>query len=84
MQCPSCGSPRVYPSRIRHVIERLRQTLTDKQPIRCHDCGWRRWRDAIAHEDTAPVVPDDLRTGRGRAPVSTTELEALDSGASGS
>jgi hypothetical protein len=79
MQCPSCGSARVYPSRLRNVLERLRQTLTDKQPLRCHQCGWRRWRDVLVHEEHAPVSPDDLRTGRGVAPVSTNELDQLDS-----
>ena len=79
MQCPSCGSARVYPSRLRNLLERLRQALTDKQPVRCHQCGWRRWRDVVVHEEHAPVVPDDLRTGRGRAPVSSNELDQLDS-----
>lgn len=78
MKCPSCGSDRVYPSRLRNVFERLRETLTDKQPVRCHQCGWRRWRDAVVHEDQAPVVPDDLRTGRVGTPVSSTDLDQLD------
>jgi DNA-directed RNA polymerase subunit RPC12/RpoP len=81
MDCPSCGSVRVYPSRLRNLVERLRQTVTDKQPVRCHNCGWRRWRDVTVHEDHAPVRPDDLRTGRTSAAVSTTELEQLDSAA---
>jgi C4-type Zn-finger protein len=81
MDCPSCGSARVYPSRLRNVVERLRQSLTDKQPVRCHNCGWRRWRDVTVHEDHAPVLPDDLRTGRTGAAVSTTDLDQLDSAA---
>jgi hypothetical protein len=81
MQCPSCGSARVYPSRLRHVVERLRQNLTDKQPFRCHECGWRRWREVVVHEDAAPVAPDDLRTGRTPAPLSSNDLEQLDSAA---
>jgi DNA-directed RNA polymerase subunit RPC12/RpoP len=79
MQCPSCGSARVYPSRLRNVVERIRQSLTDKQPVRCHECGWRRWRETFVHEDQAPVVPDDLRTGRGAAAVSPSDLDQLDS-----
>jgi hypothetical protein len=79
MQCPSCGSPRVYPSRLRNVVERMRQTLTDKQPIRCHECGWRQWRGMTMTETQSPVLPDDLRTGRRPAPVSTHELDRLDS-----
>ena len=78
MQCPSCGSARVYPSRLRNVVERVRQKLTDRQPMRCHQCGWRRWRDVIVHEEHAPVRPDDLRTGRQTTPVSASELDHLD------
>ena len=79
MQCPSCGSARVYPSRLRNLVERLRQNLTDKQPIRCHECGWRRWRDVTVQEHRAPVVPDDLRVGRVAPPVSASDLDQLDS-----
>ncbi len=79
MQCPSCGSARVYPSRLRNVVERLRQSVTDKQPVRCHQCGWRRWRDVVLHQEHEPVRPDDLRTGRAGAPVSARELDQLDS-----
>jgi hypothetical protein len=81
MQCPACGSARVYPSRLRNVVERMRQRLTDKQPFRCHQCGWRRWRDVVVHEEHPPVRPDDLRTGRAVPPVSTRDIERLDSSA---
>jgi hypothetical protein len=79
MQCPSCGSARVYPSRLRNVVERVRHNLTDKQPFRCHDCGWRQWRVLVVHEEAAPVRPDDLRTGRTGAPLTSQDLEQLDS-----
>lgn len=79
MQCPSCGSARVYPSRLRNVVERLRQNLTDKQPFRCHQCGWRRWREVVVREEAAPVAPKDLRTGRVPAPLSSNDLDQLDS-----
>jgi hypothetical protein len=79
MQCPSCGSGRVYPSRLRSVVERLRQSLTGKQPLRCHECGWRRWHEVVVHEDHPPVLPDDLRVGRSSVPVTASELEQLDS-----
>ena len=79
MQCPACGSARVYPSRLRNVVERLRQSVTDKQPVRCHQCGWRRWRDVVLHEENGPVRPDDLRTGRSGPPVSAQDLDRLDS-----
>ena len=45
MKCPRCASVRVYPSRLRNSFERLRQKVTDKQPYRCHECSWRKWRD---------------------------------------
>ena len=78
MKCPECGSPRVFPSRARNVFERLRQMLTDKQPYRCHQCGWRQWRDVLIHEN-ADVHPEDLRTGRVPAPVSSNDIDQLDS-----
>ena len=78
MKCPSCGSTRVYPSRLRGVLERLRQGLTDKQPHRCHQCGWRRWRDMRTHPEGPDASPDDLRTGRGSAPVTQNDLDQID------
>jgi hypothetical protein len=78
MNCPVCGSPRVFPSRLRNSIERLRQMLTEKQPYRCHQCGWRRWRDVLIH-DRADVHPEDLRTGRVPAPMSPADIDLLDS-----
>src|SRR4029079_945105 len=47
MKCPACDSTRVFPSRLRNVIERLRQSLTNNQPYRCHECGWRQWSDVL-------------------------------------
>ena len=78
MKCPSCGSPRVYPSRLRGVVERVRAALTDKHPHRCHDCGWRKWRTMMVPADGPDAHPDDLRTGRGARPVSPNELDRLD------
>ena len=77
MQCPSCGSTRVYPSRLRSLLERVRQAMTGMHPVRCHECGWRRWRNVI-EADGAPIVPDDLRTGRTAAPLSSRELDQID------
>ena len=61
-------------------IERVRQMLTDKQPYRCHECGWRRWRDMLIH-DTPDVHPEDLRTGRRphrcRRPTSISSIHLL-------
>jgi hypothetical protein len=78
MNCPACGSHRVFPSRLRNALERIRQMLTEKQPYRCHQCGWRRWRDVLIH-DTPDVHPEDLRTGRAPAPISSADFDQLDS-----
>lgn len=78
MQCPACRSPRVFPSRLRNSFERLRQLLTEKQPYRCHQCGWRRWREVEVHPESPDVEPDDLRTGRVPEPVSPRDLDQLD------
>ena len=78
MTCPACGSTRVFPSRLRSALERLRQMLTEKQPYRCHQCGWRKWREVRVHPDSPDVLPEDLRTGRAPQPVSANELDQLD------
>ena len=78
MKCPSCSSPRVYPSRLRSAFERLRQMLTDKQPYRCHECGWRKWSEVRVHPDSPDVHPEDLRTGRAPKSVSPGDLDQLD------
>lgn len=78
MTCPSCQSTRVFPSRLRSGFERLRQLMTEKQPYRCHECGWRKWQDVRVHPDSPDVVPDDLRTGRPLEPVSAHEFDQLD------
>ena len=78
MTCPACGSTRVFPSRLRTRVERLRQRLTDTQPYRCHQCNWRKWRDVEIHSDNSDVRPDDLRTGQTPEPVSPKELDSLD------
>ena len=77
MKCPRCSSARVYPSRLRSGLERLRQKMTDRQPYRCHECNWRKWREVeflTVHPD---VKPEDLRTGR-EHPLSTNEVDQLD------
>lgn len=78
MKCPRCASARVYPSRLRNGLERIRQKVTDRQPYRCHECSWRRWREVEFLSANPDVKPEDLRTGRGVAPVSTTEVDQLD------
>jgi hypothetical protein len=79
MKCASCGSARVYPSRLRNTYERLREILTGRQPHRCHACGMRTWRIVeILENDDAETTPGDLRTGHDPAPVKPTELDDLD------
>jgi hypothetical protein len=52
--------------------------LSDKQPYRCHSCNWRKWHDVIVQADGPDVRPDDLRTGRSAKPVSSRDLDQLD------
>jgi hypothetical protein len=78
MKCASCGSARVYPSRLRNFYERARNTLTGRQPYRCHNCGWRTWREMRVHRNESDTRPEDLRTGPDTAPVKSTDLDQLD------
>ena len=78
MKCPRCESVRVYPSRLRNSFERFRQKLTDRQPYRCHECGWRKWREVEFMSSNPDVKPDDLRSGQRAAPPTTKEINALD------
>ena len=79
MKCPKCASARVYPSRLRNTLEKLRQKMTDRQPYRCHECGWRKWRDVEFLSVNPDVRPEDLRTGHGVLPLSTKDVDQLDS-----
>jgi predicted RNA-binding Zn-ribbon protein involved in translation (DUF1610 family) len=64
--CPACGSDRVFRSKSRTALERLRRQLTMKRPYRCHACNWRGWApdgvQAGAPSDVldAPSPPPDL------------------------
>ena len=79
MKCASCGSARVYPSRLRNVYERVREALTGRQPHRCHQCGRRTWAEVeILKGDQSETRPDDLRTGHDTAPVKPNDLDELD------
>ncbi len=68
----------MFPSRPRQSLERLRRLLTDTQPYRCHQCGWRKWRRVELHPESPDVQPDDLRTGRTPGPVSQGDIDLLD------
>jgi transposase-like protein len=78
MKCPRCASVRVYPSRLRNSVERLRQKMTERQPYRCHECGWRRWREVEFLSANPDVKPEDLRSGQRASPPSTTDVDQLD------
>lgn len=82
MKCVACGSPRVYPSRLRNAYERIREALTAKQPHRCHQCGRRAWADVEILKpldgDAAEIRPDDLRASHAAPPVAATDLDDLD------
>jgi hypothetical protein len=56
----------------------VRRRLTERQPYRCHDCGWREWRAIELTPPNPDIHPDDLRTGRQPAPVTGNELDPLD------
>jgi hypothetical protein len=68
----------VFPSRLRNAVERLRARLTNKEPYRCRECGWRGWRYTPLTSQLPDVHPGDLRTGRSAAPVATDDLKPLD------
>lgn len=78
-RCPSCTSARIYPSRLRSQFERLRRALTDRQPYRCHACGSRAWSVIDVPNDQTDASPDDLRTGVSAKPITTSDLDLLDS-----
>ncbi len=79
MTCPACGSARVYPSHLRSAVERFRQWVTGQLPYRCHQCGWRKWGAVQLVSDGPDMHPEDLRTGRSPQPLSTAEVDRLDS-----
>jgi hypothetical protein len=68
----------VFPSRLRGTLERVRSRITDKQPYRCHQCGWRQWLIIEIVTPHADVTPDDLRTGRRAQSIPATEFDPLD------
>jgi hypothetical protein len=78
MKCPRCASTRVYPSRLRNNWERMRLKLTDRQPYRCHECDWRKWREVEFLSPSVDVTPDDLRSGRGADAVTPPNVDDLD------
>jgi hypothetical protein len=57
----------------------MRRALTDRQPYRCHACGVRTWAVISVPIETHEATPDDLRTGVSAKPITTTDLDLLDS-----
>jgi FlaA1/EpsC-like NDP-sugar epimerase len=55
--CPSCVSARVYRSRSRNVLERLRRGMTAERLFRCDACGWRGWLMPLVSIEGDPVEP---------------------------
>jgi hypothetical protein len=75
--CQQCGSARVFRSRCRNAIERLRFRITGQHPFRCHQCQWRGWRS----ERWDPSDEIDLCSTMRRAetpPLPAEELDRLD------
>lgn len=79
-RCPSCGSSRVFPSRLRSTGERVRRLFTGMQPYRCHQCDWRRWRRVAVHlpPTSGETTPNELRVRTPQASLAPTDLDRLD------
>jgi len=41
VECPECGKLRVFRSRRKNLMEKLRSRLFGRYPFRCHACGFR-------------------------------------------
>jgi hypothetical protein len=80
--CPACGSPRIYPSRARSIVERMWRAFTRKRPYRCHACNWRRWIDVPPPPRLADSDPEELRSRRSTEPIRKADLDGLDPPAS--
>lgn len=77
--CPTCESARIYPSRLRSGIERVRRALTEHQPYRCHVCGFRGWGQIVVPLSTEDRDAEELRSGGVARPITPRDLERLDS-----
>jgi hypothetical protein len=65
--CPECGGGKVYRSRYRSWLERMRRRISARHPYRCWDCDWRGWQVPPPQDDQKPefvwlgaTVPPDL------------------------
>ena len=79
-KCPECGSARLYPSRTRGVLERLRRVVTPSQPYRCHKCDHRGWYALHLPLASAKreLDPDDLRANPAPHPINAEDFDRLD------
>lgn len=78
-KCPTCGSHRIYPSRLRSMIERLRRAMTAKQPYRCHACNHRGWYPIdipVSRKPDAP--PEVLQVTSRKETITGDDLDRLD------
>ncbi|GEM_PF-6785952 len=78
-KCPACGSSRIYPSRLRSLLEQARRTFSEKQPYRCHACNHRGWYQIYVPLTEGPDdKPEDLRTGLSSTPITPDDLDRID------
>jgi hypothetical protein len=78
-KCPRCGSTRIFPSRLRSLLERIRRAFTEKEPYRCRACRFRAWYPMAVPVARGPDAgPDELRTGTAAPPVTADDLDRLD------
>jgi len=63
--CPSCISARVHRSHSRHIVERMRRSMSSERLFRCEACGWRGWLmplvsidGNVGDESSAPDLAD--------------------------
>ena len=54
LRCSSCGSSKVYRSRVRGRLEQMRKRFTHQRPYRCHDCDWRKWTAVVNESGVVP------------------------------
>ncbi len=76
LNCPKCGSTKVYRSHTRSAWERWRREITAKCPLRCHRCGWRGWKP-----DPGPHFSREEIEAANRALVKPLDAGSLDAGA---
>jgi hypothetical protein len=70
LNCPKCGSPRVYRSRSRTFLERFRKNFTRARMHRCHACDWRGWGRVTTYVVGAKDQPEaPQRPAAGPEPV---------------